>query len=111
MANLVLPLKGEYFDAIKCGAKAEEFRLQTPYWIKRLAKMQHGDTITLTLGYPPRGDTARRLTLPWRGMRHTTIVHPHFGDARVDVFAIDVRNAAPTGATQAAATRTKPPSK
>jgi hypothetical protein len=36
MRTLVLPLKGEYFDAIKAGIKPEEFRAATPYWRRRL---------------------------------------------------------------------------
>lgn len=92
--NLVLPLKGEYFDAIKAGKKRVEYRLNTAYWRRRLERMQLGDTLTLTLGYPPRGDSARRMVIPWAGMMHTTIIHPHFGPSRVDVFAIDVSSAA-----------------
>lgn len=105
--NLVLPLKGEYFDAIKSGKKTVEFRLCTPYWAKRLSKMRDGDTITLTLGYPPRNDVARRMVMPWRGMLRTSIVHPHFGDKRVDVFAINVLN---TPAKPEAPQPPKPPS-
>src|SRR5574343_278424 len=78
MTELVLPLKAEYFNAIKAGTKPEEFRLCTPFWRKRL----EGKTfarIVLTLGYPSRDDKERRLVLPWRGMRETTITHPHFG--------------------------------
>ena len=33
---------------------------------------------------------ARRLVLPWRGMRETTITHPHFGAEPVAVYAIRV---------------------
>lgn len=36
MAKLVLPLKAEYFDAIRDGTKTEEYRLANDYWIKRL---------------------------------------------------------------------------
>jgi hypothetical protein len=50
----------------------------------------HFDQIELTRGYPKRGDDARRLVLPWKGYRLTTIVHPHFGADPVEVFAIDV---------------------
>lgn len=91
--DLVLPLKRAYFDAIKAGDKTEEFRLRTAYWRQRLERMKDGDRIVLTLGYPPSEDTARRLVVPWTGMRETTITHPHFGPHPVDVFAIDVRAA------------------
>lgn len=89
MADLVLPLKAEYFNAIKAGTKPEEFRLRTPYWCKRLAKAPFG-RIVLTLGYPKADDAERRLVLPWRGFRLTTITHPHFGPGPVEVFAINV---------------------
>ncbi|MHC8353789.1 ASCH domain-containing protein [Pseudomonas sp. LB3P81] len=89
MATLTLALKGEYFDAIKAGTKPEEFRLLTPYWRKRLEGRSY-ERIELTKGYPARGDQPRRLSLPWRGYRVTTITHPHFGSEPVLVFAINV---------------------
>lgn len=88
-STLTLPLKGEYFDQIKAGTKPEEFRLVTPYWRRRLEGRTF-DRIELTLGYPLRDDDARRLVLPWKGYRITTITHPHFGPDPVDVYAIDV---------------------
>jgi hypothetical protein len=89
MTDLTLPLKAEYFNAIKEGSKTEEYRLRTPFWRRRL----EGKTfarLVLTLGYPSRDDASRRLVLPWRGMRETTIQHPHFGPDPVDVYAISV---------------------
>jgi hypothetical protein len=88
-STLTLPLKGEYFDQIKAGTKPEEFRLVTPYWRRRLEGRTY-DRIELTLGYPLRDDDARRLVLPWKGYRITTITHPHFGPDPVEVYAIDV---------------------
>jgi len=90
MSTLHLPLKGEYFDQIKAGTKPEEFRLANDYWRKRLVGRTY-DRIELTRGYPKRGDTERRLVLPYRGYRLTTITHPHFGDEPVEVFAINVQ--------------------
>ena len=92
MTDLVLPLKAEYFDAIKAGTKPEEFRLANAYWRKRLEGRTF-DRIVLTKGYPKRGDTERRIIKPWRGFRITTITHEHFGPDSVDVFAIDVGSA------------------
>ena len=92
MADLVLPLKAEYFNAIRDGQKMEEFRECTPYWRRRLEGRTF-DRVVLTLGYPPASDTSRRLVCEWHGYRETTITHPHFGDKPVDVFAIDVGNA------------------
>lgn len=89
MTALVLPLKAEYFNAIKAGTKPEEFRLRNAYWRRRLEGREF-DGIVLTLGYPKRGDTERRLVLPWRGLRVTTIQHPLFGAEPVEVYAINV---------------------
>lgn len=89
MSDLVLPLKAEYFHAIKAGTKTEEFRLRTPFWRKRL-EGRALDRVVLTLGYPAADNHERRLVLPWRGMRETTITHPHFGPEPVEVYAIKV---------------------
>ena len=89
MATLTLSLKAEYFNAIKAGTKREEFRLQNDYWKRRLEGREF-DAIELTLGYPKRGDVGRRMTLPWRGLRKTTIQHAHFGPCPVNVYAIAV---------------------
>lgn len=89
MTDLILPLKGEYFDQIKAGAKTEEYRLCNTYWQRRL-KYRTFDRIILMRGYPRREDHERRLVLPWRGWRLKTITHPHFGPDPVDVYAINV---------------------
>jgi len=89
VSGLVLPLKGVYFDQIKRGEKLREFRLATPYWVKRLQGRRY-DRIVLTRGYPPRDDAERRLVLPWRGYRMQMLQHEHFGPTPVHVFAIDV---------------------
>lgn len=89
MSTLHLPMKGEYFDQIKAGTKPEEFRLANEYWHKRLEGRTY-DRIELTRGYPKRDDAERRMVLPYRGYRLTTITHPHFGDQPVEVFAINV---------------------
>lgn len=91
MAELILPLKAEYFNAIKVGTKPEEFRLFNSYWRKRLEGRTF-DRVVLTLGYPKADDHSRRLIRPWRGYRITTITHPHFGNYPVDVFAINVQD-------------------
>ena len=87
--DLILPLKALYFNQIKAGTKKEEFRLRTPFWIRRLEGKSF-DRVVLTLGYPSRHDTERRIVLPWQGMRKTTITHPHFGSDPVPVYAICV---------------------
>lgn len=94
MADLILPLKAEYFDQIARGEKAEEYRLVTPYWTGRLigAAGAHRcfDRIVLTKGYPKRSDDSRRLIRRWNGFVRKTLTHPHFGPDPVQVFAIDV---------------------
>ncbi len=87
MTDLTLPLKGIYFDAIASGEKCEEYRLATPYWIKRLVG-RHYKRVILTRGYPKRDDHSRRIIKPWRGYIERTITHPHFGPDPVKVFAI-----------------------
>jgi hypothetical protein len=53
MRTLQLALKGCYFDEIQAGTKVEEFRLVTPYWIRRLEGRDY-DQIILTKGYQRR---------------------------------------------------------
>lgn len=89
MADLILPLKREYFEQIRDGLKHEEYRLANEYWTKRLAGKSYS-RIVLTLGYPKADDEARRIVKPWRGYVERTIQHPHFGGEPVRVFAIDV---------------------
>lgn len=89
VADLVLPLRAEFFNAIKAGAKQEEFRQRTHYWRTRIEGKTF-ERVVLTLGYPARDDHERRLVLPWRGFRLTTIQHALFGPAPVEVYAIRV---------------------
>lgn len=92
MRTLNLPLKREYFEAIRDGRKPEEYRLCTTFWRKRLEGREF-DQVVLTLGYPARDDHGRRLVRAWRGYTIKTITHPHFGPSPVQVFAIDVSEA------------------
>lgn len=89
MRTLTLSLKAKYFNEIKSGEKAREFRLTTDYWRKRLEGREY-DRIVLTLGYPKADDHKKRLERPWRGYEVTTITHEHFGGKPVEVFAIVV---------------------
>lgn len=86
---LYLPLKAEFFDAIKAGTKTEEFRLVNPYWTKRLDGRTY-DEIVLTKGYPSKRAHERRLRRPWRGYVLRTINHRFFGPGLHLVYAIQV---------------------
>lgn len=87
MKTLTLAVKGIYFDQIRDGIKTNEYRLCTAYWLDRLEN-RHYDEVEITLGYPSRGDIARRLRFPYRGFRTTIITHEHFGPTPVMVLAI-----------------------
>lgn len=87
MKGLILPVKGIYFDQIKSGEKVREFRLRNDFWSKRLVGKAFGNVI-ITRGYPSRDDHDKRIIRPWKGYEETEILHPHFGDKPVRVFAI-----------------------
>lgn len=59
----------------------------TPYWRTRLVD-NPPDELVLTRGYARRDDATRRIVLPWRGCRVTTMRHAEFGPRRVQVYAI-----------------------
>lgn len=85
--DLVLHVRREYFAQIARDEKNEEYRLVTPYWTKRLEGRRYKRIVILS-GYPARDDASRRLVFPWCGCERKVIVHPHFGDLPVEVFAI-----------------------
>ena len=87
MKVLVLPLKAKYFTMIRQRVKLEEYRLVNEYWRKRLEGKSY-DAVEFTLGYPKRGDAARRFRRAWIGKHVKTIQHPLFGESPVKVFAI-----------------------
>ena len=89
MVNLQLAVKTKYFDEMKSGVKLEEYRLVTPYWIKRLVNRQY-DRLIITLGYPKRDDAGRWINVKYLGYTVKEITHPHFGPDPVKVFAIKV---------------------
>lgn len=95
--TLTLPMKGEYFDAIKSGEKMEEYRLCTDFWERRIEE-KHIDQIVMTRGYPKRGDESRRIVRPWLGYTIKEITHPHFGSDPVKVYAVVVNGDQPGAA-------------
>lgn len=90
MANLNLPLNGEYFHQIKEGSKLLEYREIKPYWTKRIVGREY-ENIILTLGYPEKDDDSKRIKRPWRGYKIIKgLIHPHFKNVPTDVYAIRV---------------------
>lgn len=64
--DLILPLKGVYFDQIRDGTKTEEYRLLNDYWHKWI-EGRHYDRVIITRGYSKKGDVERTIERPWRG--------------------------------------------
>jgi len=87
--NLTLPVKAQYFRDIQNRTKREEYRLVTDYWTKRLQRRIY-ENVIITLGYPRRDDTERRIALPWGGYEIKTITHPEWNNKPVKVFAIAI---------------------
>ncbi len=87
--TLYLPLKREYFNQIKAGTKEFEYRLYNKYWRSRIENKPF-DKIVLTLGYPKRSDTKRRIERPWLGYAIREVMHREFGESSLKVFAIRV---------------------
>ncbi len=85
--DLRLAVKREYFMQAKSRIKKFEYREITDYWSKRLVGRNY-DTVTLTLGYPRRGDSERELTFPYNGFERQLITHKHFGNEPKVVYAI-----------------------
>jgi hypothetical protein len=84
---LHLNLKGEYFDAIKCGDKVEEYREYNDYWRNRLEGREYS-RIDIKRGYPKRDDYSKIESRPYRGYEIKTITHPHFDNKPIKVFSI-----------------------
>lgn len=91
MSDLILPLKGIYFDQVRDGTKPLEYRLHNAYWAQRLERRSY-DRVILTRGYPKGGgiEGETRLTRQWRGFTVQPLEHEHFGSDPVIVYAIDV---------------------
>lgn len=87
MADIILHVKAEYWHDINEGRKPFEYRLDTPYWRKRLVGRDYNRLI-ICLGYPKKNDHSRRINIPYQGYEMQTITHKHFGTKPVRVFAI-----------------------
>lgn len=87
MLTLVLNVTGFYFGQIDSGKKPEEYRLCTPFWKKRIEGKKF-DCVEIRLGYPKNNDTNKIIRFAWDGYVNREIIHPHFGDKLVKVYAI-----------------------
>ncbi len=85
--TLHLSVKATYFHLIQSGEKKFEYRSRNPFWAKKLEGKTY-NKIVISLGYPPKDDTSRRITFPWCGFERQTITHPHFGNEPHDVYAL-----------------------
>lgn len=86
MKTLFVTIKRTYFDQIASGEKKKEYRLQTPYWEKKLIDRNY-DSIIFQAGY---SKTAPRMTVEYLGYQRENITHPFFGNESVNVFAINL---------------------
>jgi ASC-1-like (ASCH) protein len=86
--TLHLHLKAVYFDAIKAGTKAFEYR-EFSKW-EHLTEIKWSE-IVLYRGYPAKGETDKMLRRKWKGFQIIEgFQHEHFGNSPVKVIAIDV---------------------
>lgn len=88
MSVLTLNLNKEYFDEIKIGIKKEEYREVKDYWNKRLSKKY--DYIVIKCGYPNAADISKELWFKWNGFIKKKIIHKHFDNKEIEVYAIDL---------------------
>lgn len=94
LKSLTLNVTSQWFNEAKAGTKTEEYRLANDYWTKRLfnkdgTPKQFKD-IQYKLGYPSKDDKSRVMVFEWQGVEKKTIVHPHFDNVPVTVFAINI---------------------
>lgn len=85
--TLTVNVKKVYFDQIKDHTKPYEFRLDNLYWQKRLIGKKY-DIFEVRCGYPKNGDKERIIRRKYLGYEKQIIIHEHFGETSVDVFAI-----------------------
>lgn len=88
MNTLTLNLNKEYFNEIKSGIKKEEYREVKDYWDKRLSKKY--DYIVIKCGYPNVADISKELWFKWNGFIKKKIIHKHFGNKEIEVYAINL---------------------
>ncbi len=85
--TFVVNVEKGYFEEIRDRVKPYEFRLDNPYWQKRLQDKEF-DVLEVRCGYPKNDNKERIVRRKWMGFVKMTITHKHFGKEPVDVFAI-----------------------
>lgn len=85
--TLIVNVKKVYFEQIRDRVKPYEYRLDNPYWQKRLQDKEF-DILEVRCGYPKNGDKERIIRRKWMGFVKMTITHEHFGNEPVKVFAM-----------------------
>jgi hypothetical protein len=91
MSDLHLHVNTEYFKAIKCGEKTEEYREVNLYWHERFfdrITLRRRSFSRIIIHNAYKSGTENRIVFPWHGWTLKTIKHPHFGPDEVTVFAI-----------------------
>lgn len=82
MNKLFIIIKKQYFDEILSGKKKNEYRLVTPYWVKKIANKEYS-SIVFQNGY---NKNALRLEAEYFGYSIRNIRHEFFGNDEVCVF-------------------------
>jgi len=90
MRSLILPVKQKHFEQIEQGSKTEVYRAITPHWKCRLENKDY-DQVVITLCYPPKKETSKRLEFPFKGITRKTIQHEEFGPNPCEVYAIPLK--------------------
>lgn len=84
MKRLHIIIKSVYLNQIISAEKIFEYRLITPYWIKKLVGKNY-DYIEFQAGYSSK---SKRIKIEYLGYEITTIKHDFFGNDEVSVFKI-----------------------
>ena len=87
--DLVLHLKGEYFDLIVDGLKPYEYRKVTPYWTKRLIGKDY-DNLILWKGYPRKTEIDKRIIFKYHGYHLESLTHKEFGSDPAEVYVLSL---------------------
>lgn len=85
--NLFIIIKKKYLEEIISGAKIEEYRIISPYWVKKLVGREY-DKIIFQAGYKK---TCLRYEIKYSGYEIKNINHEFFGKEPISVFAIKLK--------------------